>query len=541
MHALGNARVKRLVLSYDIACQWKLHLRERVFALPVWHASAHEENCRATNSLSYAVGVGRTDGEGIERTWAILNPIGFATKEMGQGNRHDTIEDKVDHLNFEKNAGQEFVEIDSSLNSSVRRDWLRQVKEWVADKSKPNPYLMAKGKDGLSEARVAADLKQAEVKEVQEGRGEFLDVCTTAAAFIKGLLQLEDLKRCIKNEVRGTMTLTANCAGEIDELRASFFKKLKIIQPQQDYFMPGVSSLRLAEEECRDGDRPPPKAEDIKLWLPSDLSDTQRGRSSRGGLVAIEAKLQEAQCSDALSRVRSLLYTKTHLIHHRNANSVGQRASTRSSTLILRVTDQITREATKYRQARTALLRLMGAEYRSDDLKELADADLNVRVEEESDAAARLRLGRVGERRSRNERMATGSGGSFVDLDDAVRVRWAKMMARRDRWIEEVRLLREEMKRVLRSLHAVQGQWERRIECGRQVEPELAEGLRAYAKRQVAVHAWITECFFAEWSKPAKGVVEAVMRKDFDVYRRLLAGEDEDVIMREGSVEERDG
>ncbi|KAJ7054327.1 hypothetical protein C8F01DRAFT_959823, partial [Mycena amicta] len=211
---------------------------------------------------------------------------------------------------------------------------------------------------------------------------------------------------------------------------------------------------QLAEEERRDGDRAPPKAEDIKLWLPSDLNDTQQGRTCRRGLVDIEAKLREAQCGDALSRLCSLLFTKTHLIHHRNANSVGQRASTCSSTLISRVTDQITREATKYRHARTALQRLMGTAYRA-DLEDLKDGDLNVRGEEESDAGARLRLGRVGAtRRARNESTAAGSGGAVswiwrgvsegddeVKLHDAVRVRWAKTMARCDRWIEEVRLL----------------------------------------------------------------------------------------------------
>ncbi|KAJ7059369.1 hypothetical protein C8F01DRAFT_1255069 [Mycena amicta] len=573
MHAIGDARVKRLLFSYDIACQWKQHLRERVlnilddsniptsldqfdiqFGLPVWHAAAHEETCQATNSLSYAVGVGRTDGEGIERTWAVLNPIGFATKEMGQGNRHDTIEDKVDHINFEKNVGQgetlarkliiavaerdkqvaEFVEIDSTVNAAVRQGWMQQGEKMAT---------------GPSEAQVAAELKQAEVQEARDGRGDFMEVRTTAAAFVKALLQLEDLKRRIKNEVRGTTTVTANRSGQIDELRASFFKKLKVVQRQQDFFMPGVSSLRLAEEECRDADRPPPKAEDVKLWLPSDLTETQRGRACRRGLLSIEGQLREAQCGDALGRLRSLLFTKTHLIHHRNANSVGQRAATRSSTLIGRVTDRITREATKYRQARTAMQRLMGNEYRA-DLEELADGDLNVRGEEESDAGARLRLGRVGAtRRARNEPTTAGNSGvswiwrrvrdddEEVVMHDAVRVRWAKTLARRDRWLEEVRLLREEMKRVLRSLRSVQQEWGKRVEGGRQVEPELAGGLQAYARRQVAVHAWMAERFFAEWNKPGKAVVEEVMRKDLEVYRALLAGEEEGLTM-EGSVAE---
>ncbi|KAJ7033967.1 hypothetical protein C8F04DRAFT_909609, partial [Mycena alexandri] len=75
------------------------------FALPVWHAAAHEVTCQTENSLSYTAGVGRTDGEGIERTWAILNPLGYSTKEMGAGARHDALENKVDHINWEKNIG----------------------------------------------------------------------------------------------------------------------------------------------------------------------------------------------------------------------------------------------------------------------------------------------------------------------------------------------------------------------------------------------------------------------------------------------------
>ncbi|KAJ7054997.1 hypothetical protein C8F01DRAFT_994818 [Mycena amicta] len=590
MHALRRDSVKRLVLSYDIACQWKQHLRERVvkildhsgippnlddfniqYALPVWHAAAHEESCQATNSLSYAVGVGRTDGEGIERTWAVLNPIGFATKEMGQGNRHDTIDDKVDHINFEKNVGlgdslarkliiavaerekqvAEFVEVDSSLAPEVRREWKKRIQEWLIDKGKPNPYLMAGGKDaGPSEAQVAAALKQAEVQEARNGRGEFLGGGTTAAAFIKGLLQLEDLKRRIKNKVRGSTMLTANRLGQIEELRASFFKKLKVIQRQQDVFMPGVAALRLKEEELRDVDRLPPNAEDTKLWLPSDLKDTERGRASRAGLATVEAKLREAQCGDALTRIRSLLYAKTHLIHHRNANSVGQHASTHSSTIIGRVTDQITQEATKYRQARIAFRRLMGVEDRP-DLEELTDGDLNVREEGESDAGARLRLGRVGAtRRARNEPTTTSSGAvswiwkgtrpdnGEIGLHDAVRVRWAKTLARRDRWNEKVRLLREKMKRVLRSLHSVQQEWEGRIEGGREVDPELAGGLRAYAKWQAAVHQWMAERVVAEWTKPGKVAVEAVMQKDAEIYRELLAGEGVATTVEDGSIAE---
>jgi hypothetical protein len=112
-----------IAISYDIACQWQITLPARMaamprqlrldlavttvlFALPVWHAVAHERSCQRQNSLSYLDGVGRTDGEGIERTWSHLNPLAWATKEMRLGARHDAMEDKIDHLNFEKNINQ---------------------------------------------------------------------------------------------------------------------------------------------------------------------------------------------------------------------------------------------------------------------------------------------------------------------------------------------------------------------------------------------------------------------------------------------------
>jgi hypothetical protein len=112
-----------LTISYDIACQWRKNLAGRMerlpeemrldldvidveSGLPVWHALAHEEMCASVNSLNYILGVGWTDGEGIERLWAWLNGCSYQSKEMGLGNRADTIEDKLDSHNFLKNLGQ---------------------------------------------------------------------------------------------------------------------------------------------------------------------------------------------------------------------------------------------------------------------------------------------------------------------------------------------------------------------------------------------------------------------------------------------------
>ncbi|KAJ7061377.1 hypothetical protein C8F01DRAFT_1231233, partial [Mycena amicta] len=251
LSAVDGIQVKQIVVSYDIACQWKQRLythaeavvareaerREELaevegwedeegeaairtdladyrlkFGLPVWHAAAHEASCQAANSLSHIVGVGRTDGKGIERTWAILNPIGYSAKEMGEGHRHDTIDDKVDHVNFEKNVKEgdalsrklvialverdrqkaEFAEVDKSVKPAIRIDWQRRVDQWNADPSLANPYMMDGKHAGPTEGEILADLKRTELEDVRAGRTDALVGKMTGVAFIKAGLQLED-------------------------------------------------------------------------------------------------------------------------------------------------------------------------------------------------------------------------------------------------------------------------------------------------------------------------------------------------------------
>ncbi|KAJ7059318.1 hypothetical protein C8F01DRAFT_1301916 [Mycena amicta] len=585
LSAVDGIGVKQLVLSYDIACQWKQRLAIRAatvlsreaerleelaeeegwedveqgpairtelgkyrlqFGLPVWHAAAHEASCQVANSLSHAVGVGRTDGEGIERTWAILNPIGFSTKEMGEGHRHDTIDDKVDHINFGKNIKEgdalarkliialaererqkaEFVVVDASLSAANRIEWQRQVDKWNADPSAPNPYMMEGKHAGPTESQILADLKKAELEEVRAGRGEAMIGKMTGVAFIKAGLQLQDLQRRIRAEVKATTTMTADRASQLDELRVSFFKKLRNWETHQTVFMPMVEDLRAAEEDTRDRDVLAPLAEDTKLWLPSDMTSAQRRRDCRWGLVEAELRLREGQCGDALCKLRAYLQAKHHLIDHRNANAVGQLALTRSNTLIGRITSQGNREMTKYREARRAGLELKAMF--CPHFQVLDDDDARVGVEVESDAAAQAALGRAGtSARIRNEPSvpkvikpiswiwSVGGDPDAQELHD-VRVQWTKAQARRDRWVEEVEIIREEMRRILRSLETVQREWNARAEGQAGADAELAAGARAYAKRQQAIYQRIALSFRAQWSTSAAEAVRRVVAEARD-------------------------
>ncbi|KAJ7049303.1 hypothetical protein C8F01DRAFT_1002465 [Mycena amicta] len=574
---LQDELVKCITISYDIACHWQVllpvradRIRERgelttdlskykmQFALPVWHASAHEINCRSKNTLSHAYGVGKTDGEGIERTWSLLNPIGWSTKEMGEGARHDAIEDKIDHLNFEKNVGQgktllrklivataecktqedEFEEMTQTVSKETVNKWSDMVRDWEKDKTRPNPYLVVGGKEaGPSERQVMEQLKAAELEDLRTGRAPLVDGGKmTAAAFIKAGLQLEEMQRRILAELKAKALITADRSSAIQEQRFALVKKLKAFHQLQLTYMPGIDDIRSKDDRQRDPDEAPPKAEHTKIYLPSELSAEERRQACARGVADAEAKLRLGQCVDSLATLRVALYTQAHITYWRNSNSVGQKGSTRSATLLERIAERRERAVLKYRQAYTALVALKGTAF-APEYRKLEDADVNARTGIENDFAAMKRL-RAAEssRASRNEpSQATANGriswiwgvsggSSEAEMHDSVRVNWTKARTRRDRWREEVALLQEEMKRVLRCLAAEQREWEERGRMREEEDAALTSGLQAYAARQSRLHRRIGETFYEGWNKSVAGAVEEVMGSDGPLLRSLLAG-----------------
>lgn len=119
--ALIGVNLLRIILTYDIACQWSTNFRKRMeefpeemqitnttqvdVAIPGWHINGHGKTCQEKFNLSYMEGAGRTVGEDIETTWAGTNPLAPSVREMGPAARHDTLNDHWNGWNFRKIVG----------------------------------------------------------------------------------------------------------------------------------------------------------------------------------------------------------------------------------------------------------------------------------------------------------------------------------------------------------------------------------------------------------------------------------------------------
>jgi hypothetical protein len=120
LSSLAGIKLPRIVITYDIGCQWSKHFQRRMEAfpddlkldsavsvevgIPNWHINGHGENCKEF-ALSYMEGVGRTCGEEVETTWAQTNVLGTSVREMGPGARHETLDDQWGGSNFRKIVG----------------------------------------------------------------------------------------------------------------------------------------------------------------------------------------------------------------------------------------------------------------------------------------------------------------------------------------------------------------------------------------------------------------------------------------------------
>jgi len=113
----------RLISSYDIACQWWVHLWERMVALPEYlhinlagkHVIFWSRNFifllkRRLLSNCFFVLISRAElaeqtEKAPERGWSNINPLSAQTKVMGPASRRETIDDHFNDWNHKKVIG----------------------------------------------------------------------------------------------------------------------------------------------------------------------------------------------------------------------------------------------------------------------------------------------------------------------------------------------------------------------------------------------------------------------------------------------------
>ncbi|KAH9894052.1 hypothetical protein C8Q73DRAFT_665658 [Cubamyces lactineus] len=522
--------VKKLV-SYDIACQWSKNIVERIanlpshlqipvpegsisYVIPKLHYRSHERLNHSQHSLNYLLGCARTDGEGIERRWWWIQPIANSTKVMGPGMRQGMLEDQWGYSNWRKTvdlartlsarlkeAACEYKEHKSlfdtltlTLDRARCAGWEAAVKEWeLHPGSSDNPYLVVT--QGLSEREVLQDLSREE--QAASASPGFVAVHSVSMlGFVVLGLEIEAQQRNLSEDSRDA---TPGKLAELHEHRTSLRRKIQKFRELQGVYMAAAASTLAEDPACHMDVQ---EVEGIRLGLPSEISQTRRLTVCSPRLLEIEARLREGQCHDSLQDLRSKLHTIHQLYSYKRLNVRNQGPNTRARAGIAYQDAGKSRAVRRYHHARRAMHALTGPGDWEQELRILEDSD--IRGLEEDDP----RPVKGGHKRKRGDTNGPAEGrrriswiwhsadqDGSVGMIDSLRVEWLKARARQMRWGEELRLLPEEMRRVLVTYRYEHQQWVARSTSPPSTDPAVREGMVAYAIKQAGIRRAMVQVF----------------------------------------------
>ncbi|KAJ7238471.1 hypothetical protein C8J57DRAFT_1528783 [Mycena rebaudengoi] len=536
------------VISYDIACQWWKYLRDRLLTLPsnMWlaiiltmmrfvipkmHIKGHTLACQVLYSLSWLLGAGRTDGEGIERPWVSIGGIATSIRDIGPGSWRDVLDNHWSFWNWWKVVSLASLlrtRLDAAVIERVEQTkafkvfsaeqaeripaWKEMVHEFERDPSRPNPYACEV--KGLTEAQVRLKFSEEEKRRVEASVPSLHDV--SPSSFIAAGLELEDQQT--------DRLLQINLNSERQKLvhAVQRFRKL------QATYMPGALQA-LAQRDALPEEVP----ENEPLMLPSTMTPAEREGGCVTGLTEVEHILRDAQCRTALAELRNQLHIKGRYLIYKKGNSWHQGANTRSCGPIDHNEGKIQLHSEKYQTAWKAILAIMGGDaakvgwlkMRKEDIRLMEDPEeLTKKAAEKRKRVVERRTVKVarliesgelaagqqdegaegkdedsgdeeGERAARGGEghrqvswiwTMAGASGTDADFEAALQIEWLKVCARKRRWDEEVGLLKEEMRRILASFEYEAKVWDARasaVPVG-QIDERVAEGAIAYTKRR---------------------------------------------------------
>ncbi|KAJ7015979.1 hypothetical protein C8F04DRAFT_983763 [Mycena alexandri] len=508
-------------ISYDIVCQWFKALFDRLlkmpaavrfaivtslfrFVIPKMHIHSHTLACQLTFSLNFLPGAAQTDGEGIERPWANLGGVATSTREMGPGSRRDTLDSHLSFWNWSKLIGiadllrrrldkarveereqREAFEAFTAEQGERVEGWRAMVHAFEANPKATNPY------ESTAKALTEADvrLRLAE-EEAARGQTSLHDVSPTG--FIYAGLDLEEQQRRTRVSIELKKAQTTAQKIDILAMRRKLTRGITRFRKLQATYEP--AALQALARRPADPEETP---ERTPLMLPSALTAEERKNGCMAGVEYTEAIARDGQCSAALLRLRNQLHIKSRFIVYKKHNSRHQGANTRSRALVARNESKIRLHSEKYQTAWNAIRLLNGGNPKAKQRQLVAEGEV---IEEENDEEGWEdgdgEDNVAGASSTENRRVlswiwtVTGTMGSDVEIEEALRIEWAKAYARSRRWKEEIRLLEEEYRRILLSFEYEAQRWEARVRAIPVSEVELgyAQGAVAYALKQAAMY-----------------------------------------------------
>ncbi|KAJ7920718.1 hypothetical protein B0H13DRAFT_1605173 [Mycena leptocephala] len=518
------------MLDMPEALRVRIPERNVWWKVPNFHLPMHKIPCHPAYSFHWMPGAGMTHGEGVEQNWAFSNGVAPSTRLMGPGSRHATLEDIFGFHNYDRQLAMHRV-LPKRLTVNIKEglkhqaafeafsgglealkpdevaQWRALVDKWESKQHKDNsesPFESVEEVTSLQQIKLAIATEEF----LCTGDGVEVEREHSPGAFITMGLELEEVQRRLEVDVKALKDPTPAQRLAFTKRRTALLKQIHKFRQVQRVYMPAVCAvLNDAQKQVfdRNGEQLP---ETTRLFMPSEIVDpAMRWAACAVGLAEVEARMRVGEAGEALEAVREGLRTRTMTNRFRLRNWTGQGMMTKGQGMLRLINIKILLAKLCYRYSRAAIVVLKGHGDWEERLRVLADDDVRALNERSLTAEEKARNDHWAELGgavieggiARASGVARGEGahtlswiwysfGARAEQESdpkfyqALRVEYCKAYARSKHYSEDIRTLREEMRRTISFGYKAAALWD--IHAAEELpdsSPELTEGRRAYA------------------------------------------------------------
>ncbi|KAF6744519.1 hypothetical protein DFP72DRAFT_993376 [Ephemerocybe angulata] len=451
-------------ISYDIACQWSKS--------PILRSES-KSRFMTKFAFMFTPGAGLGDGEAPERGWGEAQSSSTKHAYVPLSGRR-----WIQRLSKVAENTIAHSELEETLDPVKVKAWTESMVAWERDpEANPNPFEMTV----IVPTQVAVRKVLADEEAAAISAGKDISLTPDVSPSV-----------LISRELTRIQLRSNALVRRID----AWYQVLQLYIP---------TTILLRQKATGSKTIAP---YDLHLWLPSEISNQAPFDCH---LAEIEYKLRAAQAQEALTTLRRCLQRRVTVYDLKKRWLRGQAPNTKALNLLGNIEGQIGTARDEYRQAR--MLGKVGLEnfylpLEDADIRAMAAPDIDERAQETMTLKQKEKEKRRTHETQRTMswiwRHASASEDNHTEYEaEMIKVEWAKSRARAARYHEEVKIVREEMRRTIRFFTWKENEWYSRAEAkGMQegVDEAYREGLRAYAKRQGAICLGLRRKFEHMWA-----------------------------------------
>ncbi|KAG1770770.1 hypothetical protein EV702DRAFT_1181574 [Suillus placidus] len=523
--------ITRAVTFYDINCQYNKHLRVRVDqsrflemapeltiipGIGLWHVHGHQDSCYVRYASNFIEGIGRIDGEIMETLWA---PRG-----MSSPHHKECLDYQMNDSNFCKMI---------RMKRTLCRKY-KLARNGIAESGKAF--------DRLHEAAPAHSKMECRLKdpaamdeyEINIKKGKLTSIVSveesnarnaapsrrSVATWISTGLAIEEAQIALLIEVRRagrrcTETQRLDIARQRDRLQGQIdgFTRSALTHLGEGFDAddePDDLNIDILDDL---DDDPAEFTETSDTWtnspeltvipLPSNLGVDRCRRCMAEDLIPLEMLLHEGQANDALHNLRIHLCNKAILFRTTVRQAKSQALKTRAWSQVTSVQQAVSLHASIYTKTRKQMMKLEPGQEQLQKYKPLLREQLKISTA----------VGDPNARGQRNESLAwfwsveVDLGGPDQSWNEEFyRVHWLRAKALRDRWREELILVKLEMDWTHNFFLWKATQWGDRMQ--ESLDKRLP-GHACYSGRQSQMYSLLTQDAQAAFQDVQNVLIEA--------------------------------